>query len=195
MIGKALIVTLAAAIVAVGFARHEDRVREQGALGRVASQLAGRPVGVHCPSFLRGLVDIHGDAGRVHFDAQGRPADHTDLSPETCRALRRLAHTDFSCVTSNTCGYAQFDAAWSAHALAHEAFHLRGYEDEGVAECYAMQNTAFVAEQLGVDTEVARRLQQWVWVKGFSNEPDAYRSAECRPGGALDLTPQTASWP
>jgi hypothetical protein len=195
MAGKALVVTLLAAIAAAGFANHEDRVREQHTLARVASELAGRPVGVRCPGFLRGLVDVHGDAGRVRFDASGRPADHTDLSPDTCRALRRLRQTDFTCVERGSCGYAQFDAAWAAHALAHEAFHLRGYADEGVAECYAMQNTAFVAERLGVATEVARRLQRWVWDKGFANEPDEYRSPECRPGGALDLTPETASWP
>ena len=150
MTGKALAVTLVAAIAAAGFVKHEDRLREQNRLARVASALAGRPVGVRCPGFLSGLVDVHGDAGRVRFDANGRPAGYTDLSPDTCRALRRLPHTDFSCLQHDACGYTAFDAAWAAHALAHEAFHLRGYEDEAVAECYAMQDTAFVAERLGV---------------------------------------------
>lgn len=190
-----IVVTLVAAIVAVGFVKHEQRLDEQNTLARIASAIAGRPVGVRCPSFLGGLVDVHGDAGRVRFDANGRPADVTDLSPDTCAALRRLPRVSFSCVARDTCGYAQFDAAWSAHALAHEAFHLRGYEDEAVAECYAMQNTAFVAERLGVKPGVARLLQRWVWDKGYANEPDAYRSPECRAGGALDLTPQTPSFP
>lgn len=195
MAGKALVVLLAAAIVAAGFAKHEERVREEVTLGRIASDIAGRPVGVRCPSFLSGLVDIHGDAGRVQFDGNGRPDNHTDLSPDTCGALRRLPHMNFSCIRRGTCGYAQFDAAWAAHTLAHEAFHLRGYADEGVAECYGMQNTAFVAERLGVAPRVAQRLQRWVWQKGFANEPDAYRSPACVAGGQLDLTPQTPSWP
>jgi hypothetical protein len=195
MTGKALAVTLVAAIAAAGFAKHEDRLREQNRLAGVASELAGRPVGVRCPSFLRGLVDVHGDAGRVRFNANGRPAGYTDLSPDTCQGLRRLPHTDFSCLQHQACGYAAFDAAWAAHTLAHEAFHLRGYEDEAVAECYAMQDTAFVAERLGVKPPIAYALQQWVWDKGYRNEPDDYRSPECRPGGALDLTPQTPSWP
>lgn len=195
MAGKTLALLLAAAIVAAGFAKHEERVREQTTLGRIASEIAGRPVGVRCPSFLGGLVDIHGDAGRVQFDANGHPADHTDLSPDTCRELRRLPHTSFACIASRSCGYAQFDAAWAAHALAHEAFHLRGVADEGVAECYAMQNTAFVAERLGVRPRVAERLQQWVWDRGYANEPDEYRSGACAAGGPLDLTPQTPGWP
>jgi hypothetical protein len=195
MLGKALALAIVAAIVAVGWAKHEDRVHQQTKLARIASQLAGRKVGVRCPSFIRGLVDVRGEAGRVQFDANGKPADHTDLSPDTCRALRRLPHVDFSCVAHDTCGFDEFQAAWAAHTLAHESFHLRGFGDEGVAECYGMQNTAFVAEQLGVAPTVAHALQQWVWDKGFPNEPDDYRSPQCHQGGALDLTPQTARWP
>lgn len=195
MIGKALALALIAAVAAVGFAKHEDRVHEEKQLARIASALAGRPVGVQCPGLVGELVDVHGEAGRVSFDAAGRPADDTQLSPETCRALGNFVHTDFSCLRSHSCGYKEFRVAWAAHTLAHEAFHLRGFADEGVTECYAMQNTAFVAARLGASAPTARAMQRWVYTRGFHNEPQDYRSADCYPRGPLDLTPNTSSWP
>jgi hypothetical protein len=175
------------ALAALGFARYESRMREQGKLAAVASELAGRKVAIHCPGFLSSLVDTHGEAGRVRFDENGHPADHADLSPQTCKELRHLDRVDFSCVDTGDCGYREFKAAWAAHTLAHEAFHLRGFQDEGVTECYALQNTAFVAEQLGVPTAHARKLQHWVFVDGYPNEPQEYHSSRCYKGGPLDL--------
>jgi hypothetical protein len=183
------------ALSAVGFARHEDRIHQQQSLAAIASALAGRQVGVHCPSFLGGLVDTHGEAGRVQFDASGRPANHMELAPETCKALRHLDRVDFTCIPRGACGFSQFQAAWAAHTLAHESFHLRGFADEGVAECYALQNTAFVAERLGVRPERAKQLQGWVYANGYPNEPTEYHSAKCYAGGPLDLQPQDPDFP
>jgi hypothetical protein len=191
----AVLLLVVGALAAVGFARREARIREQDRLAAIASDLAGRKVGVHCPTFLRSLVDTHGEPGRVRFDASGRPADYTDLAPETCRALRHLDRVDFGCVARDDCGFKQFKAAWAAHTLAHEAFHLRGYEDEGVAECYALQNTAFVAERLGVATATAKQLQKWVYERGYPNEPEDYHSAQCYDGGPLDLRRDTNEFP
>jgi hypothetical protein len=191
----AALLVLAAALTAVGFARREDRLREQDQLATIASDLAGRRVGVRCPSFLSSLVDTHGEAGRVQFDDSGRPANRTDLSPQTCKALRHLARVDFTCIARGDCGYKEFKAGWAAHTLAHEAFHLRGFQDEGVTECYALQNTAFVAGQLGVPTQEARNLQAWLFVKGYPNEPQEYHSPQCYDGGPLDLRPQLTEFP
>jgi hypothetical protein len=191
----AVLLVVVGALSALGFARHEQRIRQQDQLSAIAGDLAGRKVGVRCPSFLAGLVDVHGEAGRVQFDGQGRPANHTDLSPETCKALRRLDRVDFTCIERRSCGFSQFDAAWAAHTLAHEAFHLRGYQDEGVTECYALQNTAFVAERLGVPTRQAKEIQQWLYVRGYPNEPTDYQSPGCTDGGPLDLRPQSPSFP
>jgi hypothetical protein len=195
VIAKLLFAVLVGAVAAFAWSKHEDRIHEQDRLARIASEIAGRPVGVHCPNFLGGLVDVHGEAGRVQFDEQGRPANHTDLSPDTCDALRHFERVDFSCLDRHTCGYSQFNAGWAAHTLAHEAFHLRGFQDEGVTECYAMQNTAFVAEELGLSEGLARQLQQWIYNKGFHNEPQDYQSPLCYPRGPLDLTPQSPEWP
>ena len=191
----AALLLIVGALAAVGFARHEDRIHQQDQLAGIASVLAGRKVGVHCPSFLGSLVDVHGEAGRVQFDASGHPADHTDLAPETCKALRHLDRVDFACIARGDCGFMQFNAAWAAHTLAHESFHLRGFEDEGVTECYALQNTAFVAERLGVPTKQAEQLQAWVYDKGYPNEPQDYRATGCYNGGPLDLRPNSNVFP
>jgi hypothetical protein len=191
----AALLLIVGALAAVGFARHEARIREQDRLAAIASDLAGRRVGVRCPSFLGSLVDVHGEAGRVQFDASGRPADYTDLSPDTCRSLRHLDRVDFTCIGRGDCGFKQFSAAWAAHTLAHESFHLRGFEDEGVTECYALQNTAYVAERLGVPHKQARQMQAWLYQKGYPNEPQEYRSSGCYNGGPLDLRPDSNVWP
>jgi len=191
----AALLLIVGALAAVGFARHENRVREQDRLAAIASQLAGRPVSVHCPSFLASLVRVRTEGGWVKFDGDGRPADYTELSPEVCKALRHLDRVDFTCVARGDCTYKQFKAAWAAHTVAHESFHLRGIQSEAIAECYALQNTAFVAEQLGVPAQQANDLQHWVYLKGYPNEPDEYRSQDCGGGGRLDLRPASIAFP
>jgi hypothetical protein len=183
------------ALAAVGFARREDRIRQQNRLAVVASELAGRQVGVRCPGFLAGLVDVRNEGGHVDFDGRGRPAGYTVLAPETCKALRHLDRVDFTCIDRGDCKYAQFKAAWAAHTLAHESFHLRGFLSEAITECYALQNTALVAERLGVPTEQARKVQEWVYLRGYPNEPEDYRTEDCRDGGPLDLRPEPSTFP
>ena len=191
----AVLLVVVGGLAALGFARHEERVREQDQLAAIASDLAGRTVTVRCPNLLASLVDVRGEAGRVQFDETGRPANHTDLSPQTCKALRHLDSVDFTCIDRRDCGFKEFAAGWAAHTLAHEAFHLRGFQDEGVTECYALQNTAFVAERLGVPTGRAQKLQSWLYARGYPNEPEEYRSAKCYDGGPLDLRPQQTLFP
>lgn len=186
---------IAGALAAVGFAHRESRVREQDRLAAIASELAGRPVGVRCPGFFSSLVNVRTEGGYVKFHEDGRPFDHTDLSPETCAALRQLDRVDFACIARGDCTFKQFKAAWAIHTVAHESFHLRGFAAEAMAECYGLQNTAFVAERLGLGAELAQRIQKWVYVKGYPNEPEDYRSEECRDGGRLDLRPQSPVFP
>src|SRR6476620_7924758 len=191
----AVLLVVAGGLAALGFARHEERVREQDQLAAIASDLAGRTVAVRCPSLLASLVDVRGEAGRVQFNDAGRPANHTDLSPRTCKALRHLSSVDFTCIERADCGFKEFNAGWAAHTLAHESFHLRGFQDEGVTECYAWQNTAFVAERLGVPTRPAKDLQAWLFKRGYPNEPTEYHSSQCHDGGPLDLRPQQTLFP
>jgi hypothetical protein len=64
-----------------------------------------------------------------------------------------------------------------------------------VTECYALQNTAFVAERLGVPTQPAKELQTWLFKRGYPNEPTEYQSAQCHDGDTLDLRPQQSLFP
>jgi len=191
----AALLLIAGALAALGFARHEERVREQNHLAEVASDLAGHQVGVRCPGFLSSLVRVRTEGGYVKFDAAGNPAAHTVLSPETCKALRHPERADFSCIERGDCTFKQFRVGWALHTLAHESFHLRGIAEEAVAECYALQNTAYVGERLGLGSATAQRVQTWVYLKGYPNEPDEYRSEECRDGGELDLRPASPGFP
>jgi hypothetical protein len=191
----AVLLVVVGGLAALGFARHEERIREQDQLAAIASDLAGRRVAVRCPSFVTSLVDTRGEAGRVQFDELGRPANHMDLSPQTCRALRHLNAVDFACIERGECGFKEFNAGWAAHTLAHESFHLRGFQDEGVTECYALQNTSFVAERLGVPKQQAQDLQAWLYKRGYPNEPMEYQSQQCYAGGPLDLRPHQTQFP
>ena len=195
MVGKSIVLLLVAALAAVGWSKHHDRIEEQDRLAVVASGIVGHKVDVHCPNLFKKLVSVSGEAGTVKFDEQGRPASYTDLAPETCDALKGVDEVDLSCLDSATCDRKQWKLAWALHTLAHEAFHLRGIRSEAIAECYALQNTAFVAERLGVPARQAQELQRWVYVKGYPNEPDEYRSDECADGGTLDLRPETSRFP
>jgi hypothetical protein len=191
----AALLLIVGALSALGFARHEARVREQNQLAEIATDLAGRTVGVRCPGFLSSLVRVRTEGGYVEFDANGDPEGHTVLSPETCKALRHPERADFACIGRGDCTFKEFKVGWALHTLAHESFHLRGITEEAIAECYALQNTAFVAERLGLDTATADRVQKWVYLKGYPNEPDEYRSEECRDGGELDLRPASPAFP
>jgi hypothetical protein len=195
MVGKTILLLLVSAVVAVGWIRHEDRIREQDRLAVVASSIVGHKVGVGCPSFFAKLVNVSGEAGHVGFDERGRPADHTDLSPDTCDALRRVDRIGLSCLDSGTCGDQQFRVGWAIHTLAHESFHLRGVSLESTTECYAMQATAAVAVSLGIPSGRAEQLQRWVWTRGYPKEPDEYSTTDCRNGGPLDLHPTSPFWP
>ena len=195
MAGKSILLLLVAAVVALGWSKHSDRIREQDRLAVVASSLAGHRVGVRCPNIFKKLVNTSGEAGTVKFDERGRPENRTDLSPETCDALRRADKTDFSCLDTSTCGYEEFQVGWAIHTLAHEAFHLRGIAEEGMTECFAMQSTAEVAVHLGIPSERAAQLQQWIWTRGYPNEPEEYRAPGCGDGGPLDLHPASPVWP
>jgi hypothetical protein len=195
MVGKAIILLLVGALIAVGWSKHSDRIREQDRLGAIASGIVGHKVGVRCPNIVKKLVYTRSEGGRVQFDRNGRPANHTDLAPWTCDWLRDVAKVDFSCLDNASCGEHEFHVAWAMKTLAHESFHMRGISLENAAECYAMQTTAEVAVSLGIPRRRAELLQRWIWAKGYSSEPDEYTTTLCHNGGPLDLHPFSLAWP
>jgi len=195
MFGKGILLLLVTGVAALGWTKHEDRIHEQNRLAIVASTLVGHKVGVYCPNFVKGLVYVSGEAGTVKFDQNGQPASYTDLSPDTCAALRNIGKVNLTCLDFSTCGEKQFQLGWAIHTLAHESYHLRGISQENIAECYAMQTTARVAVSLGLSPRRAGQLQRWVWTRGYPNEPTEYQSGQCRNRGGLDLHPYYDVWP
>lgn len=86
--------------------------------------------------------------------------------------------------------------AWANGVLSHEIQHLvapGGSEAE--TECAALQHAAAVAIELGADPDLAAELARIQWQDHYPDLTDTYRSVECRPGGALDLHPETDAWP
>src|SRR5882762_6466309 len=95
-----------AAVLGVGFVLHERKSELEHRLSGIASQLADRPVKVHCQGVTGELVDVTPEGGSVQFDSEGRPSDTTDLKRRVCNALSRFrsdaASGRFDCVIANT---------------------------------------------------------------------------------------------
>lgn len=80
--------------------------------------------------------------------------------------------------------------------LSHEIQHVVGPDqDEAATECAAVQHVDEVARELGASAAQARELATYYWEEIYPTGDEEYRSAECRPGGALDLAPDTPAWP
>lgn len=182
-----LLIVLAIPLLLVVAVQQEQR-RNEHRLAVIATDIAGRTVGVHCPGLLARLVDVSAHAGSVFFDERGRPADFTDLDEETCSELDRFAE-------GKTGQGEEAKVARALHVLAHESSHLAGVRDEAAADCYGLQRTAFVAESLGADPGEARQLARRALAERALTAPTDYRSSECRDGGALDLDRTSAVWP
>jgi hypothetical protein len=187
------------AAVFLGWRKYETHELEHR-LGAIASEIAGRHVGVHCQGVVGATLDVSGEAGSVMFGPNGRPADVTDLKRDVCKRLGRYPHehgsAKFACTANGTrCG---LDALKSLHALqtlAHESWHLAGERGEAVTECNALQTTAWVAEQLGATEAEGQAAARSVYQQLYPRMPTEYQSPECREGRALDRHPDSPVFP
>ena len=151
-------------------------------LSRIASELARRPVEVHCRPSGGKLLGPAGDSGSVGFDLEGRPDDFAELTSGVCSTLHAYARHAAS---------GDFDVAWSMNALAHESYHLAGVRNEAVTECYALQGVPFVARSLGATADQAEALF-WITAGRVRDAmPREYWTRDCYEGGPLDLRPST----
>jgi len=165
--------------------RHRDNEHR---LAAVASELAGRPVGVHCPGFFARLTAIGTDAGSVEFDSAGRPSGSTDLDERTCAKLDALARNHGARLLDP-------DTAQALVTLAHESFHLRGIVDEAQTQCYAVQTVQLAAQRFGVPLHRARAVAIWALSTSPYLLPAQYWSPTCHNGGPWDLRRDTDVWP
>ena len=198
---KAGLIALALILPLMWAVATYHRVTMQNKLSPIASEIAGRKVGVRCPGWFGRLLSP-GDtnAGVVSVDADGRVADHTELRTRTCDELLAVIcggrEQQLACAARSTsCGDDVQQMAWAINTLAHEATHLRGITDEGVTECYAVQQFALTAQRLGVTPEQARNLAVTHWETSRDKLPDRYIATGCENGGPLDLRPADPVWP
>jgi hypothetical protein len=198
--GRVLLLVLLASVAGLFLFNHRRAEAAESRLAVVASELAGRPVRVHCQGFVGAALDVSAEAGSVEFDAGGRPSDTAELKHGVCTSLahftRDLGRSAYTCVLRGTrCPHDVMRSVWAVHTLAHESFHLRGERDEAVTECLALQTTSGVAMRLGATPAEARAIADYVDRHLAPNLPAEYLSPACRDGGPLDLHPQTPAWP
>ena len=182
-VASLVLLAVPAAVLAVPVWHHEQL---QHRLGQVASRVAGRDVEVHCQSLGEQLVRAGSELGWVEFDADGKPESSTVITREPCGDLQ--AYLDGHGVRPTP------DEVVAVHVLSHESRHLAGTRDEAKTECEAVQRDAETARLLGADAASARRLARLYWAVDYPNMPDAYRSADCTPGGRWDEHLPDAPW-
>src|SRR4051794_1711096 len=197
---RAILAVLAVAVPGWLAVAHHDRAVNQDRLSAIATEIAGRPVRVHCPGVLGRVLSWDTVEGSVRFDAAGRPADVADVRARACAELDALAEGCragvLACVSmGGACGEAGDALAMAVDVVTHESYHLAGVIDEAVTECRSLQTMARTAERLGATPEQGRRLAAYELDSGYERLPDRYRSGECRDGGALDQRPRDSTWP
>jgi len=198
--GRVLLLVLLASVAGVLlFTRHRAEAAE-ARLATAASELAGRPVRVHCQGVVGAALDVSSEAGSVRFDPAGRPSDTTELKRGVCTSLLRfradVGQAAFACVVGGVpCPREVTRTVWAVHTLAHEAWHLAGERDEAATECLALQTTAQAAFLLGATPVEAQALARYVFLHLYPSLPAEYVSPECRDGGPLDLHPETRLFP
>jgi hypothetical protein len=162
----------------------ETRAEAQDRFSTEASRIAGKPVRIRCDesgAYVGAVQHADGVAtvgGELAY-----------LTPERCHDLYRLA-VDGEVTSSQT--------ARALAVLAHEAWHLRGIDDEGTTECYALQSAVQLGERLGLSEDTARRMmqQQLAENAGRTGAGTEYVvPPDCRDGGTLDLDPRSDRFP
>jgi hypothetical protein len=178
----ALLLVLAVAAATPGVLRG----RQERRLATAASVLAGAEVAVRCQTLGGAFVDAGPELGYVRWRADGSPEPWTLIKRDQCRHLAEYLRSDKRRPSR--------DQVVAVHVLTHEAMHLAGLVDEAAAECAAVQRDAHTARLLGAAAEDAAALAAAYWEQVYPHMPDGYRSADCRPGGALDERRADAPW-
>jgi hypothetical protein len=171
--------------------------RTESRFNRVGSALAGKEVHVRCWSssgwtrlMRKESANTRATLNSATLGLADIGGTQIDLSPAVCNALVEL--TDPEPQAPDELG--QRRLATALVTLAHEPQHSKGIADEAVAECNAIQLAPKAAVELGVSRAYATSLMRMYWLH-YGEELPAYRSAECRQGGALDLQRGDSIWP
>jgi hypothetical protein len=178
-----------------------DRRGNERRLSAIASEIAGRPVEVHCPGPISRVIGWDIVEGSVRFEADGTPHDETSIRETSCAELDALAEgrraAELECVarTSLACGPHGRETVMAVDVLAHESWHLRGIIDEAETECRSLQTMAWTAQRLGATSEQGRAMARAQYEGMYQDMPAHYRDGGCTDGGSLDLRPDDTMFP
>jgi hypothetical protein len=152
---------------------------------REATRIAGHPAQVRC--------DENGEFVGYVQDADGLAVvggRRAYLTPSICDTLYQLAFKGRTQSFPRT--------ARAIAVLAHEAWHLQGVSDEGLANCYGFQSGVQIGVKLGLSEGTARSMMRQQLATNASDAaatPEYLVSSECRNGGAEDLNPGSHPFP
>jgi hypothetical protein len=119
------------------------------------------------------------DDGWVMFSPAGRPDTIAHVTGKQCALLRSWRYLRSS-------GQVTADQARAINIVVHEAEHLSGIANEAVAECAAIQDIPTAVIAMGGTEAEGRAVAALFYRYWYPMMPDAYRSADCVAGGALD---------
>lgn len=122
--------------------------------------LSQRDASARCPRYITAIFT---NVGSVRLDANGNPADRTDLTGPICDALRHLytdeGRAELEClVTDGRCPESARRSVIALSVVAHEAMHLRGILDEAAAECSSIAEGQRSGELAGLSPEQGRMI-------------------------------------
>jgi len=162
-----------------------DQTRAEAAFSAAATRVAGHPAAVVCDtsgSHVGVVQDADGAAivgGRVAY-----------ILPRLCDELYQLRFKDRVRSSSRT--------GRAIAVLAHEAWHLNGVSNEGLANCFGFQSGVQVGVELGLSEERARSMmrEQLATNASDSGSNTAYLVPPgCRNGGEYDLNRGSTAFP
>jgi hypothetical protein len=162
-----------------------NRTRAEAVFSREAAKIAGHPVAVRCDTKGE-YVGFVEEADGLAF-VGGRRAY---LTPAICDTLYQLAFKNRTQSFPRT--------ARAVAVLAHEAWHLQGVSDEGLANCYGFQSGVQLGVDLGLSEGTARAMMRQQLATNASDAastPEYLVPSGCRNGGSEDLNPASDAFP
>jgi hypothetical protein len=160
------------------------QARVEQTITREARKIAGHPVTVTCDTSGHHVGTVQEADGLAEVGGA-----HAWLTPGICYTLSQVIE-----------GHASHPGRGTGHAivvLAHEAWHLRGVANEGLANCYAYQSGVRVGQDLGLSHSVAYGLMEQALADNAVDaaSPEYVVPAGCVKGGKYDLKPGSSQFP
>jgi hypothetical protein len=149
-----------------------------------ASRIVGRQVEIRCDEAGEYVGAVQHADGVAEIGG-----DLAYLTPERCHDLYQLAFNG---------DYSSTQTGRALAVLAHEAWHLRGLQDEGATECYALQSGVELGQRLGLSEKTARQMMRQQLAENVLHARGSLEylvPEDCRDGGELDLDPSSSAFP